>query len=219
MALERWRDGASIEDIVASSQRVDQLLGEVATGAREQSAGIGQVGQAVTELDRMTQQNAALVEQTAAAADAMKDQAQALSHEVDRFRLPAGAADVAVAETNLPVDFDFDAAIGAHRQWKVKLRKAIAGHETLDAQTICLDDRCPLGRWIHGPGGQRWGSRPSFSELLGKHAEFHTEAGAVARKINAGAYAEAEQLIGSGSRFASVSNEVCTLLTRAKRGL
>ena len=83
--------GSAIEDIVTSSQRVDQLLGEVATGAREQSAGIGQVGQAVTELDRMTQQNAALVEQTAGAAGTMKTQAESLAGEVARFRLPGGA--------------------------------------------------------------------------------------------------------------------------------
>jgi methyl-accepting chemotaxis protein len=82
---------ATIEDIVVSSQRVDQLLGEVATGAREQSAGIGQIGQAVTELDKMTQQNAALVEETAGAAGAMKAQAEALAGEVARFRLPAAA--------------------------------------------------------------------------------------------------------------------------------
>jgi len=83
--------GSAIEDIVTSSKRVDQLLGEVATGAREQSAGIGQVGQAVTELDRMTQQNAALVEQTAGAAGTMKTQAESLAGEVARFRLPGGA--------------------------------------------------------------------------------------------------------------------------------
>ncbi len=65
------------------------LLGEIANGTREQSLGIGQIGQAVNELDRMTQQNAALVEQTSAAASAMKEQAMALAQEVDRFRLPA----------------------------------------------------------------------------------------------------------------------------------
>ena len=80
--------GVTIDDIVSSSERVNQLLGEVATGAREQSLGIGQIGQAVQELDRMTQQNAALVEQTAAAASAMKDQAFALAEEVARFKLP-----------------------------------------------------------------------------------------------------------------------------------
>ncbi len=84
--------GATIEEIVASSKRVDQLLGEVATGAREQSAGVGQVGESVQELDRMTQQNAALVEQTAAAASAMRDQAHTLAEEVARFKIPHGQA-------------------------------------------------------------------------------------------------------------------------------
>ena len=82
------RAGETMESIVASSQRVDALLGEIATGAREQSAGIGQVGQAGQALDRMTQQNAALVEQTAAGAAAMKDEAQRLAEAVARFRMP-----------------------------------------------------------------------------------------------------------------------------------
>jgi methyl-accepting chemotaxis protein len=84
--------GATIEDTVQSSRRVDALLGSVATGAREQSQGIAQIGVAVQELDRMTQQNAALVEQTAAAAAAMKEQALVLAAEVARFRMPELAA-------------------------------------------------------------------------------------------------------------------------------
>ena len=81
--------GTTIEEIVNSSERVNQLLGEVATGAREQSLGISQIGQAVQELDQMTQQNAALVEETAGSAAAMSELAKALADEVSRFRLPA----------------------------------------------------------------------------------------------------------------------------------
>ena len=55
--------------------------------------------------------------------------------------------------------------------------------------------------------------------LVEKHAEFHQTAGGVARQINSGHYDQAERLIGSGSVFARVSNEVATLLTQAKRGL
>ena len=211
--------GATIEQIVASSLRVDQLLGEVATGAREQSLGVGQIGQAVQELDRMTQQNAALGEQTAAAASAMKDQAHTLADEVARFKLPAGLKLASEPLANTLSDFNFDKAIEAHRQWKVKLRKAIAEHDTLDSDAICRDNQCPLGQWIHGPGGVQWGGRPSFVALLNKHAEFHRTAGAVAKKINAGHYTQAEQLIGSGSAFAQISTEVAAILTRAKRGL
>ena len=59
----------------------------------------------------------------------------------------------------------------------------------------------------------------SFVELMKKHAEFHRTAGSVAKQINGGHYAEAERLIGSGSQFALASNEVATILMRAKRGL
>jgi len=81
--------GATMQEIVSSSQRVDELLGEVSAGAREQSQGIGQIGQAVQQLDRMTQQNAALVEQTAAACADMNKLAIGLAEEVSHFRLPA----------------------------------------------------------------------------------------------------------------------------------
>ena len=81
--------GTMIDTVVSSSQRVDALLGEISVGAREQSQGVGQIGQAIQELDRMTQQNAALAEQTAAAATALNGQAQSLANEVSRFRLPS----------------------------------------------------------------------------------------------------------------------------------
>lgn len=68
-------------------------------------------------------------------------------------------------------------------------------------------------------GWHALGGRPSFTRLLHKHAEFHQAAGSVARKINAGQYAEADRLIGSGSTFAQVSTEVAMILTRAKKGL
>ncbi|MBL0087455.1 MAG: hypothetical protein IPP44_12405 [Ideonella sp.] len=80
--------GDTIQEIVGNAVRVNQLLGGIATGAKEQAAGVQQIGAAVTELDRMTQQNAAMVEQTAAAANAMQDEARTLQNDVARFRLP-----------------------------------------------------------------------------------------------------------------------------------
>lgn len=82
------RAGSSIEDIVQSTRRVNELLDQIATGAREQSQGLSQVGSAIQELDRMTQQNAALVEETSAASDAMREQARHLAARVAQFRLP-----------------------------------------------------------------------------------------------------------------------------------
>jgi len=81
--------GNSMQAMVGNAQRMNNLLAEIATAASEQSSGVAQVGTAVSDLDRMTQQNAALVEQTAAAASALKDQAVGLATEVARFKMPA----------------------------------------------------------------------------------------------------------------------------------
>ena len=211
--------GETMRDIVAGAERVKGLLGDIATGAREQSQGVSQVGTAVQELDQSTQQNAALVEQTAAASAALKALAVALSGQVANFRLPAGSEQLQrAASTPALADFDFDAAIEAHRAWKVKLRQAISKREQLDADTICRDDACVLGRWLHGPGGQQWGTRPVFVELVEKHAAFHRTACGVAQAINKGRYDDADRLLGSGSAFSTASSEVGLLLTQAKRG-
>ena len=79
--------GAAMKEIVASVQRVGDIIGEITAAASEQSAGIGQVNQSVGDIDRMTQQNAALVEESAAAAESLREQAARLSEVVQQFRL------------------------------------------------------------------------------------------------------------------------------------
>ncbi len=83
--------GSTMGEIVASVDRVSQIIGEISQGASEQSAGLGQVNGAVAALDGMTQQNAALVEQSAAAAESLKAQAALLGDVVSRFTLEAAA--------------------------------------------------------------------------------------------------------------------------------
>ncbi len=84
--------GGTMDDIVSQVQRVASLIGEISLAISEQSTGIDQVGEAVTDLDRVTQQNAALVEQSAAAADSLSQQAAQLLASVSVFRLEAQAA-------------------------------------------------------------------------------------------------------------------------------
>ena len=79
--------GVSIAEVVGNAQRIASLMSEISTATREQSTGVGQVGAAVHELDQSTQQNAALVEQTAAAAGSLSDQAKRLAEEVGFFKM------------------------------------------------------------------------------------------------------------------------------------
>ena len=84
--------GSSMEHIVAQAQRVSALIGEISDATAAQSSGIGQVGRAVNQLDQMTQQNVALVEQSAAAAEGLRAQATRLTQVVGIFRLGSAAA-------------------------------------------------------------------------------------------------------------------------------
>jgi methyl-accepting chemotaxis protein len=90
--------GQSMDDIVRQVQRVSDLIGEISSATIEQTSGIGQVGNAVTELDRSTQQNAALVEESAAAAESLKHQASRLAEVVGVFKLSKDEASAALAK-------------------------------------------------------------------------------------------------------------------------
>lgn len=79
--------GKTMTEIVSSVQRVSDTIGEISAAASEQSEGIGQVNTTVAELDQMTQQNAALVEESAAAAESLREQANRLSEVVAAFQL------------------------------------------------------------------------------------------------------------------------------------
>lgn len=78
--------GKTIKDIVSSIQQVTDLMNSIATASSEQNAGIGQVHQAITQMDEVTQQNAALVEQAASAAEALHEQTRNLAAEIAFFK-------------------------------------------------------------------------------------------------------------------------------------
>ncbi|MET0518842.1 MAG: methyl-accepting chemotaxis protein [Burkholderiaceae bacterium] len=78
--------GKTMGEIVARVKRVSDLVGEISTSGREQNTGIGQVGDAIQQLDRVTQQNAALVEESAAASESLQQQAHQLVQVVGFFK-------------------------------------------------------------------------------------------------------------------------------------
>ncbi|GHC84530.1 hypothetical protein GCM10007320_29050 [Pseudorhodoferax aquiterrae] len=80
------RAGATMHEVVDAIRRVTEVVGEISSASSEQGIGVGQVGEAITHIDQATQQNAALVEESAAAADSLSRQAQELVESVAIFR-------------------------------------------------------------------------------------------------------------------------------------
>ncbi|PUE98216.1 methyl-accepting chemotaxis protein [Xanthomonas oryzae pv. oryzicola] len=95
--------GATMAEIVASVQRVTDIMGEISAASQEQSSGIEQVNQTITQMDETTQQNAALVEEATAAARSMEEQAGHLAEAVSVFKLDQSAAPVAQTARVRPI--------------------------------------------------------------------------------------------------------------------
>ena len=93
------RAGVTMTEVVSSIKRVTDLMGEISAASTEQSQGVAQVGEAVTQMDQVTQQNAALVEEMAAAASSLKSQAQDLVQTVAVFKLTNDSSSLSSRET------------------------------------------------------------------------------------------------------------------------
>jgi methyl-accepting chemotaxis protein len=83
------QSGTTLDDIVVSVKKVSDIISEIAAASQEQSSGIHQVNKAVTQMDEMTQQNAAMVEEAASASESMAEQAQVLREQTDFFTINA----------------------------------------------------------------------------------------------------------------------------------
>jgi methyl-accepting chemotaxis protein len=225
--------GATMQEIVEAVKRVTDIMGDITAASMEQSQGIEQVNGAVAQMDEMTQQNAALVEEAAAAAESLQDQAGSLSEAVSVFRLASGGGhrpalaaprQAAIAPQSRPraiagpasrpalpasrdAKVDFDAIVEAHNAWKKKLRAAIADEREarrLDAEEVCKDDKCALGKWLYGEG-RRYESDQEYEQLRHSHADFHLCAADVIRKVQAGDKQAAESVLVN--RFFDLSRD------------
>jgi len=151
--------GTTMTEVVTSIKRVTDIMGEISAASNEQSQGVSQVGEAVTQMDQTTQQNAALVEEMAAAASSLRTQAQELVQTVAVFKLGSGGSGSSGTST-MPLQkrpalgqttasprarmaasaplaavrdsgrsIDLDNAIAAHTDWRSKLRTVASRHE------------------------------------------------------------------------------------------
>ncbi len=106
--------GATMQEVVQSIRRVTALVGEISSASAEQRSGVAQIGEAIVQMDHVTQQNAALVEQIAAAATGLSTQAQELVQAVAVFQVDAG--DAAERSAAVPAAHAAAPALGAARQ-------------------------------------------------------------------------------------------------------
>ncbi len=111
---------------------------------------------------------------------------------------------------------DLESAAGKHAEWKVKFRAAITKKEQMDVASICKDNCCELGKWLHAEGKAAHGHVSEFAQVIAKHRDFHVEAGKVASLINWQKYDEAERMLSSPT-YSAASTDVVSALLRLKK--
>ena len=119
----------------------------------------------------------------------------------------------------LASEFDIDAAIVSHEDWKRRLRQQLSGEidTPIDLERLRDPKGCPLGQWLDGRGRELLGKYPAFEILMARHAYFHTQAAEVVELSRAGEYDRALHVFHGGYRHAS--NQVIVLLKELKRSL
>ena len=111
-------------------------------------------------------------------------------------------------------------AIAAHAEWKLRLCAYVDGtsREVLVAATVCRDDQCALGKWMHGDG-RRLTSVAEFVAARTAHAEFHRHAGAVVQTVDGGDRARATAMLAPDGAFEKASMNVASSLVRLRRAM
>jgi methyl-accepting chemotaxis protein len=203
--------GQTMQEIVNSVKHVTDIIGEISAASQEQSSGIALVNEAIIKMDDVTQQNTALVEEAAAAAESLMEQADELMSTMSVFdiggkhhhQMGAKAPTVLNTSRNIKnqaptsVKFSFSQAVEAHTKWKNRLVNFVAGRsdEQLDPKVVACDDKCDLGKWIYGDA-QKHSRLTEYRDLREAHATFHKSVGAIVEQVIAGKRDDARQMLG-----------------------
>ncbi len=219
--------GSQLLEIVTGVKKVGDIIAEIAAASREQSLGIHQVNQAVQEMDEITQQNAALAEQTSAASVSMSEQATEMKNLLGFFMLSDnqssnGQANVERRSANRAWTgaakrvntVDFASARSKHLAWKSRLRNFLDGKEALTQSQAVSHRDCDLGKWLYSEGMDKYGQIGEMQQLEQLHKEMHGLIGTIIQQQEAG---EADQAETSFSKVASLSEQIVRLLSAIEK--
>lgn len=200
-------DGFSqLEEYAKVTERKAQ---DISGATKEQKIGVDEISRALQDLEassgELDSMAAASNRHSADLATNVEDIAKRFTELSDRlgFRL------VKVEKT-----FDFNAAIMAHIDWKMKLTKYLDRPDgSLDHRKVCLDNACVLGKWIYGDGLKHRSTHAElFDAVRSSHAEFHQTAGKIVELINHGHAHQAKALLDADGPYMAVSASTVQLI-------
>lgn len=165
--------GDALSEIVGGVNRVASLVEEIARATAEQANGIEEINAAVAQMDEMTQKNAALVEESAAAAKSLEDQADMLHQEMAFFAIEGASGALAMLERSIAI---VDATKIDHQVFCEKVEGMVAESGKHRPEDLADHNACRLGRWYTKISDPAIRNLPSFGALLPPHQRVHEAA-------------------------------------------
>jgi|GEM_PF-107149 methyl-accepting chemotaxis protein len=207
------RSGEALEAIEESVKKMNDISGEIAASTKEQTQGIDQVNLAVTQLDSATQENAALVEESAASSSQLSHQADELSKVVSIFKLsPSALSSMAKIGTAQGEYADtFMKARSAHLAWRGKIRGFLDGVIEMDQKSAVSHHECMLGQWLDWEGREKFAYLSEMKEMDQVHEKMHTTISEIVTLKKSGNEQEAEQRF---NEIEPLSKQVVDLLNK-----
>jgi methyl-accepting chemotaxis protein len=195
------------------SKGTESKAREISLATNEQKIGVQEISNSLQALELSSNQ---LDNMAAASHKRAADLASAVGAITDEFM--AFGASVGVMLKRVEKPFDFDSAISAHIDWKMKLSKYLEKPDgTLDHQKVCLDNACVLGKWIYGAGQDFREINPDlFDSVKDSHASFHKTAGHIIQLINSSRSEEAAKELGPSGPYMEISQKTVGLIRDLK---
>lgn len=162
-----------MSQINTSIQTMGQMISEISQASSEQAKGIEQVNRAIGDMDRMTQQNALIVQQAAESSDALQQDAGQLRAQVNSFKVNAAVQQRMQKLVHSDAGAQFEKMIEAHVAWKSKIRAFVEGVDIGVSYEAATDHTsCVLGKWYYGEG-QQYMHLPLMKTLGDEHMQMH----------------------------------------------
>ncbi|WP_178863162.1 methyl-accepting chemotaxis protein [Thiomicrorhabdus cannonii] len=200
-----------MSQINGSIQTMGQMISEISQASSEQAKGIEQVNRTIGEMDRMTQQNALIVQQAAEASGALQQDAMQLRTQVNSFNVNATVQQRMQKLVHSETGVQFEKMIEAHLAWKSKIRAFVEGMDigvTYEAATDHTS--CVLGKWYYGEG-QQYMHLPLMQTLGDEHMQMHQSIKQVMDAKSVGDIEAVEEGLGKVDDY---SNKVVAILNQ-----
>ncbi len=203
----------SFSSLLEFSKNTEFQSQEISKATKEQEVGVSQISQGLQDLEMSSQK---LDRMAVESYQNSSDLAASVENINTQFLKLASSLGYKI--TKVESVFDFDAAISAHVDWKMKLSKYLSNPDgSLDHKKVCLDNACVLGKWLYGDGTEYKETNPKIYESLRmSHADFHKTAGEIILLINSKELNQAKVMLQPGGPYMKVSDGTVSLIRELK---